>query len=253
MQRRPPVRVATVQKGYLSIKQVANALDIIALRGQMDGMILCRLNRCAEPADPIEKQRDLFMTSVPGHFDEAFEVTAVPFRVCRACVQQDPHSFKMPFSYCKVDRRRVKVFRTAQIAIAVQQASKCDGVAGCGGGDRVPDITPQLGIQFRRFDHAPAHEGFESGPALESVRPGEDQLSIVQGEFLWIGARIPRGSFGYGLWIAGTNCVQQLLRLTFELIEIRVLGEHAGREKFLHNDLLSWLVRMRISRARSEE
>src|SRR3981081_82885 len=27
----------------------------------------------------------------------------------------------------------------------------------------------------------------------------------------------------------------------FELIEVRVLGEHAGRERFLHNELLSWL------------
>ena len=39
MQRRPPAVVATVQECRIPIQQVANVLDIIALRGRMDGMI----------------------------------------------------------------------------------------------------------------------------------------------------------------------------------------------------------------------
>jgi hypothetical protein len=30
---------------------------------------------------------------------------------------------------------------------------------------------------------------------MESVRPGEHKLSIVQSEFLWVSAGIPRGGF----------------------------------------------------------
>jgi hypothetical protein len=94
---------------------------------------------------------------------------------------------------------------------------------------------------------------------MESVRPGEHKLSIVQGEFLWVSAWISRGGFCDGIWFTGTHRVQKLLRLTFELIEIWVLREHAGRERFLHNELLSWLsiygsaaARCPLSRARKE-
>ena len=90
----------------------------------MDGMILCRRNWPAAPADLIEKQSDLFITPVPGDFDQAVEVTAVPFRFCRAGVEQDPHGFSMPFSYREEDRRRVEVFSTAQVRIAFHQALK---------------------------------------------------------------------------------------------------------------------------------
>src|SRR5437867_8833375 len=101
----------------------------------------------------------------------------------------------MPLSYGEVDRRRVEVFSTAQAGIALYQALKRERVAGRGGCDRIPDITPQVGFHFRRFDHAPAHVGFEPGPAMEPVRPGEHKLSIVKGEFLWVSARISRGGF----------------------------------------------------------
>jgi hypothetical protein len=76
---------------------------------------------------------------------------------------------------------------------------------------------------------------------MESVRPGEHKLSIVQGELLRGSAGISRSGFRHSVWFACTNCVQQLLRLPLELIEIRVLWEHAGRERSLHNELLSWL------------
>jgi hypothetical protein len=76
---------------------------------------------------------------------------------------------------------------------------------------------------------------------MKSVRPGEHKLSIVQGELLGVSAGISRGGFCHSVWFACTNYVQQLLRLTLELMEIRVLWEHARRERFLHNELLSWL------------
>src|ERR1700676_2739800 len=115
MQRRPPAGVATVQECCISIEEVANALDIIALYGQMDGMILCRRNWPPAPTDFIEKQSNIFIAPVPGDFDQAVEVTAVPFRFCCARVEQNPHGFGMSFSYGEVDRRRVEAFSTAQV------------------------------------------------------------------------------------------------------------------------------------------
>src|SRR5580658_7270139 len=90
MQRRPPAVVATVQECRIPIQQVANAVDIIVLRGHMDGMILCGRNWPAAPADLIEKSGDLFITPVSSDFDQTVEVTTVPFRFCCAGVEQDP-------------------------------------------------------------------------------------------------------------------------------------------------------------------
>jgi hypothetical protein len=78
MQRRPPVGIATVQECCISLKDVANAVDITALCGHMDRMILCRRNWPAVSADLIEKQSDIFVTPVPGDFDQVVEVTAIP-------------------------------------------------------------------------------------------------------------------------------------------------------------------------------
>src|SRR5438270_11143789 len=97
MQRRPPTGVATVQECRIAIQQVANLLDIVALRGRMDEMVLCRGHWSAAPAELLEELRDLFITPIPGDFDQAIEVTPVPFRVSCACVQQNPHGFGMPF------------------------------------------------------------------------------------------------------------------------------------------------------------
>jgi hypothetical protein len=82
---------------------------------------------------------------------------------------------------------------------------------------------------------------------MEPVRPGEHKLGIVKGEFPQVGAGIARGGFGDCVWFAGTNCVQQFLRLAFELIEVRVPGEHAGRERLVHNEAPFLAVHTRIS------
>ena len=68
MQRRPPAVVATVQECRIPIQQVANALDIIVLRGHMDGMILCGRYWPAAPADLIEKPGDLFRAEPAHHW-----------------------------------------------------------------------------------------------------------------------------------------------------------------------------------------
>ena len=239
MQRRASATVTTIQECRIAVEKIADTLDIVGLRGQMYGMILGWRNSCPASASLIEKLRDGLMTPVPGHFDETAVVIAVPLRVC-ACFEQYPHRLEMPFSYGEVDSRRVEILGMAQAGIAVDQAPNRGCVAGCGGRDRVPDITA-VGFKFRRLDHAPVHIGFEPWPALESIRPGEHKLRIVQGEFPGDGARVARGGFRHGVWFASEDCIQQLFRPAFELIEIRVLGERAGRKGLLHNELLSWL------------
>ena len=90
----------------------------------------------------------------------------------------------MPFSYREEDRRCVEVFSAAQVpAIAFYQALKRGRIASRGGGNRLPDIPPAVELELSRFDDAPAQVGLESGPAMESVRPGEHKLSVMQGEF----------------------------------------------------------------------
>jgi hypothetical protein len=44
MQRRSPAVIATVQECRIPIQQVANALNIIVLRGRMDWMVLSGRN-----------------------------------------------------------------------------------------------------------------------------------------------------------------------------------------------------------------
>jgi hypothetical protein len=172
----------------------------------MDGMIFSGHNQSAAPAGLIEeKSLDLVMTPVPGDLDQA---VTVPFRICGACLEQDTHYVRMPFPHCEVDSRSVEIFSTAQARIAFDQALKCERVACRGGRDRVPDIVAAIRFQLRRSDHASVYVGFEPWPAMESVRPGEHKLSIVQGELLWISAWISRRGFCHGVWLAGTHCVQ---------------------------------------------
>ena len=82
-------------------QQAADSLDVVALHGQMNGMIFSRRNRSAAPAVLIEqKPRDLVMTPILGDLDQA---VAVPFPICGACVKQDTYCLKMPSPHCEVD------------------------------------------------------------------------------------------------------------------------------------------------------
>src|ERR1700680_969879 len=113
MQGRASDGVAAVHKCCIGIEKFADALDVIGLRSQMDGMIRAHLGRhnwCAASAGLIEKLRDGVMPPVSGHFDETAVMIAVPLRI-RACVEQDLHGLEMPFPYGEVDRRCVEILR----------------------------------------------------------------------------------------------------------------------------------------------
>ena len=85
MQRRPPPGIAAIHECCIFLEQVADSLDIVILRGQMNGMIFSRRNRFAAPAELIEeKSGDLVMTPLPGDLDQA---VGVPFGICVACVE----------------------------------------------------------------------------------------------------------------------------------------------------------------------
>src|SRR5262249_11495242 len=74
----------------------------------------------------------------------------------------------------------------------------------------------------------------EFWPAFKSVAPRDHKLRMVQRECCRIRARIAPIHFGDGGWITGAEIAQQFLRLTFQLLEIRMLAHPPGRQVRFH-------------------
>jgi hypothetical protein len=70
---------------------------------------------------------------------------------------------------------------------------------------------------------------FQLGPALEAEGACDHELRVVERERRSVGAVVMRGDFSDGPIVPADEAIEQLLRLTSELPEIRMCGKGASR------------------------
>ena len=81
---------------------------------------------------------------------------------------------------------------------------------------------------------------FQLGPALEAVGACDHELRVVERERRRLGAVVMRGDFSDGRTVPADEAIEQLLRLTSELPEIRMWRKRASRKGACgHDELLS--------------
>jgi hypothetical protein len=92
----------------------------------------------------------------------------------------------------------------------------------------------------RTVDRRTVHERFEFWPGFEAVRTRNHELGVVQREGSRVRIVIVRVHFGDRGAVAFAERFGKLLRLTFELLEIRPIAKRARWERLSwHDELLS--------------
>ena len=89
-------------------------------------------------------------------------------------------------------------------------------------------MSPFRAASSNRLTVTPFHEGFQFRPTVEAIRTREDELRVMQCKREWACVAVlcvdlrDRGGISRG------KCVEQFLRLTLELIKIRMLAKLAS-------------------------
>ena len=110
-----------------------------------------RRNATATILRLLQEPRNLRMTAVTRHGDQAAVVQSVPFRI-GAGVEQQLHRFRVPLANREVNGRRIPVLRSAEARVSFEQLAQGGDVAVIRGGEGAPDDAALLGVELGRFD-----------------------------------------------------------------------------------------------------
>ncbi len=100
---------------------------------------------------PFQQLRDLRVTAIPGHRDQAAVVQAVPLRIGTS-LEEELHRFGVSFAHGKMNRRGVPILRTAEPRIVSKGAAEGRDVTVCRRGKGVPDDLPLRRFELVGFD-----------------------------------------------------------------------------------------------------
>ena len=226
MKRRRADLVADVDKARIGVEQPPDFSRVVA-RDRVVQWMAVGSGQEAPAAIPrlFQERRDLRMTTLARHDDQAAVVQPVPLRIGTG-VEQELHSFRMPFTNGEVNRRCVPVLRTAQPRIAFDQSAERGHIAIIGGDERVPDDAALHGLEFRWLDDRAARDADDGFDVASQGVPGREPVAFRDGAL-----GIPQTP-DLGL------TPQQFFGLTLELIEMRTRGQRLNR----HTDLLPKLA-----------
>ena len=121
MERRCSDLVTDVHEAWICVEQPADLLRVLAGDRGMNGMTI---GSCQDAAAAIprllQEPRDLSMTPIVRHGDQAAVMESVPFGI-GASVEQELHRLQVSFAYGEVYRRRIPVFRAAESRVSFDQ------------------------------------------------------------------------------------------------------------------------------------
>ena len=148
-----PRPVADVHEAGICVEQPADFIGVLAGDRGMNGMTVGSGQDTAAAIPRLfQEPRDLGMTSIARHGDQAAVMQPVPFGI-GARVEQELYRLQVSFADGEMYRRGVPVFRAAEPRVSFEQPPQRVDVAVFGRGEGVPDDAALLRIELGRSDY----------------------------------------------------------------------------------------------------